>query len=174
MRWLLALLCLSIAAPATAMTTSQVGLLGDLGAGGTLDAGSPVRFDPGWTAGGAIWWGRYDDVYALGRFTSVGITLRQAWHRGGLETIPALEIRRGNDVLVVGYHAFLSVGPVLRAGAVGVEALLGGGVKWRFRPKLGLMLRLGAGAARVDGQWSGRAIVRLAFEAATPLRRRAE
>lgn len=172
MRWLLALLCLLVASPAAALTTSQAGILATASGGGTLDAGATTTFSPGWTAGAAIWWGRYDEVYALGRFTSLGITLRQAWHVGTLETIPALELRRGNDVLVVGYHAFLSVGPVLRGGAVGGEALLGGGVKWRFLPKLGLLLRVGGGAAWVDGRWSGRALVRLGLEAATPFAHR--
>lgn len=170
MRWLLALLWVLQTVPASAMTTSQTGILITVGAGGTLDIGAPTVIAPAWTTGASFWWGRYDEVYALGRFTSVGIEVRQAWIHGALEAIPALEVRRGNDVLVVGYHGFLSVGPVIRPGAVGVEALLGGGVKWRFRPHHGLMLRAGAGVAWVDDTVSGRVILRLAYEFGSPFK----
>ncbi len=172
MRTLLALLLLLVASPAAAITTPQHGAMFQIGAGGTFDLGAPSYAGPGWSGGVAWWWGRYDDVYAIGRFTALGITARQAWIAGALETIPALELRRGSDVIVVGYHGFVSAGPVFRAQAIGAEVLVGGGVKWRFKPKLGLGLKLGAGAAWVDGAWSARAIARVTFEAAVLPRRR--
>lgn len=170
MRMVLALLACFVAAPASAMTDPMAGALFTLAGGGT-SAISPGAFGPGWDGSVLLWWGRYDDVYALGRFNAIGVTVRQAWLDGALRTTPALEYRRGNDVVVVGYHGFLSVGPDLGGGPVGVEALIGGGAKYRFEPRWGVGLRAGAGVVYKDGDWSGRIVFRVAVEFATPFRR---
>jgi len=170
MRWFPALLLLALPCSAAAMTSARQGIYAATGGGVVFDSAAPVAVGPTWNLSAGWWAGRYDEVYALGRFTGLGITLRQGWERGALRTAPALEVRRGTDVLVIAYHAFLSVGPVFASGAVGVEGLLGAGVKYRFRPHLGVGLRLGAGAAWVE-DLSARITADLVFEFATPLRR---
>lgn len=170
MRPILALLACLVAFPARAMTDPMAGVLFTLAPGGTAGI-SPGGFYPGWDLSAMAWWGRYDDVYALGRFNAIGVTGRQAWIEGALRTVPALEFRRGNDVVVVGYYGFLSVGPDLGDGPVGVEALLGGGLKYRFTPRWGTGLRVGAGPTYKDGDWGGRVIVRAFLEFAAPFRK---
>ena len=54
-----------ISTPAIAITTSQYGPYADAGASGALEFG-PTNAVGGWVAAGGIWFGDYDDVYALG------------------------------------------------------------------------------------------------------------
>jgi len=169
MRKVLALLACLVATPSFAMTDPMAGVLFTLGGGGAAGI-APGAFGPGWDASAMVWWGRYDDVYAIGRFNALGVTARQSWLDGTLRTVPALEYRRGNDVVVVGYHGFVSVGPTFGGESVGVEALIGGGVKYRFAPRWGVGLRAGAGPVYEDGVVSGRIVFGLAFEFATPFR----
>ncbi|MBW1879036.1 MAG: hypothetical protein JRI25_01815 [Deltaproteobacteria bacterium] len=170
MRWFPALLLLAVPCAAEAITSPQQGIYAATGGGVVLDTAAPVAVGPAWDLSIGWWTGRYDGVYALGRFTGLGITVRQDWERGALRTAPALEVRRGTDVLVVAYHTFLSVGPVFTSGAVGVEGLLGVGVKYRFQPHLGVGLRLGAGAAWVEDV-RARVTADLVIEFAAPLKR---
>lgn len=104
----------------------------------------------GWQAGGGYWWGRYDPDYALGRYWGLGLTARQDWVRGELQTVPLMELRRGNDLIVGGFHWFASAGPVVRAQAIGVEGRVGGGARFRFDPASSAFLRLEVGGGYVD------------------------
>ena len=170
MRRVLVLLACLLALPAHAMTDPMAGIALALAPGGTATI-SPGGIGPGWGASAMFWWGRYDDVYALGRFNAIGVTVRQAWLDGALVTTPALEYRRGNDVVVVGYHGFVSVGPDFRGGSVGIEALAGGRVKYRFAPKWGVGLEAAGGPVWHPEDWSGRVVFRLFVEYATPFRK---
>jgi hypothetical protein len=170
MRWLPSLLLLALPCTAAAITSPQHGIYVAAGGGAAVDIAAPSAAGPAWDLSVGWWIGRYDEVYALGRFTGLGITVRQDWERDALRTAPAVEVRRGTDVLVVAYHAFLSVGPVLTSGATGVEGLVGAAVKYRFQPHLGVGLRLGAGVAWVDTV-SARITADLVFEFSAPLRR---
>ncbi len=170
MRMVLALLACLVALPAHAMTDPMAGIVATLGGGGTATI-APGGIGPGWDGSALLWWGRYDDVYALGRFNAIGVTVRQAWLDGELRTVPALEYRRGNDVVVVGYHGFLSVGPDLGGGPVGLEAMIGFAAKYRFTPRWGVGLEVGAGPVYKAGDWSGRIAFRAQFEFATPFRK---
>lgn len=169
-KWVL-LLSLLVPCAAQAFTSVQHGPYLHAGPGLAIGIGSPVQVWPAWRAGGGWWLGRYDEVYALGRYTAVGLDVRQGWRRGVLSTQPMLEVRRGTDVLVIGYHAFLAAGPEFAGGELGLVALLGAGLKWRFKPHLGLMLRVGGGVAWMDGATSGRGVVELNLEWSQPLKR---
>lgn len=160
MRWLLLAFTLW-STPALALTDPRQGLWVELGAGGLLDTGSPVAFAPSWGLSMGVWFGQYDEDFAIGRYGGIGITLRQAWLRGELVTLPSLELRKGVDVIVVGYHGFLHVGPQITDNGVGLEGLLGVGAKYRFKPHWGVGVRLGAGAAWADERVTARAEARL-------------
>lgn len=171
MRWLPVLILALAPVAAHAITQPSHGLYVGAAGGVAAELG-PARAGPGWQVGAGWWWGRYDEVYALGQFTSVGVTLRQSFLDGGLRSTPQLEVRRGSDVLVVGYHAFLGVGPEIRPDGAGVSALLGGGAKWRFTPHWGIGVRAGAGAAWHEQTIQPRLAARLHLEWTGPLGRR--
>ncbi|TNE90093.1 MAG: hypothetical protein EP330_09705 [Deltaproteobacteria bacterium] len=114
---------------------------------------------PAWQLGGGYWWGNYDRDYALGRYWGLGLTARQDYIRGELSTVPLVELRRGNDLIVAGLHWFLSAGPVIRPEAIGVEGRLGGGGRFRVNPSNSLFIRLEAGGGYVDGLHVGGGLV---------------
>lgn len=115
----------------------------------------------GWYGHLGIWVGRYDDDMALGRHWGFAVTARQDWitppsHPVGLlRTAPMFEIRRGLDLLVVGFSGFIAGGPLLETQAKatalsGGTARIGGNVKWRFHASWGLNLRVEAGVDVFD------------------------
>ncbi|MCO4747528.1 MAG: hypothetical protein KC912_22195 [Proteobacteria bacterium] len=157
MRALLVLVLLSLAPVAEASFTSPREGLWFQAAGGF--AADLRGAGPGWHAGGGYWWGNYDNDYALGRYWGVGVTARQDYVRGELSTVPMLELRRGNDVIVVGLHWFVSAGPVIRPNAIGAEARGGVGGRFRLNPALSAFLRLEAMGGYVDAPTAGGGVV---------------
>lgn len=140
-RWLLPL-ALVWAAPADAFTVDRHGLWFQAAGGLAADTrGAGV----GWQAGGGYWWGSYDRDYALGRYWGLGLTARQDWVGGELQTVPLVELRRGNDLIVAGLHWFLSAGPTIGAEGLGVEGRVGGGGRFRFNPSSSAFVRLELG-----------------------------
>ena len=161
------LLALLLADPAWAhfaepMNGPYVDLAGGLGMGGR-----PIAPGPGWMGSFGWWFGRYDSAYAIGRYTSIGVNVRQdrlmvdsphppAPGRtskapvSALRTAPMLELRKGNDLIVAGLFAFLGGGPLLTAveGETTVSATARAGVGGEFRRTryLGFTLRLEGGA----------------------------
>ncbi len=167
MRRVLALLVLLLPSTAAALSQPRQGPYVDVSGGLSAEL-LPTALGPEWGLSAGWWWGEYDDVYALGRYTALGLTLRQAWVAGGLRTLPQVEVRRGTDVLVVGYHAFLSAGPELGERGLGAVALIGGGAKMRFTPHVGLGVRVAAGVSWVDSDLHPRAHPGLYLEWSRP------
>lgn len=172
MRRLLPLLLACVSTPALAITLPMSGPYLDLGVGGALDTASPLGIGPGWRLAAGWWFGHYDKDYALGEYHSFGITVDQAWLRGELVTTPMFEYRNGIDVVVVGPYWFLSAGPELAHGSVGVTALAGGGVELRRTPAVGLTARLGVGATYLDEVVRARVVLQVGFTWSKPLRGR--
>jgi hypothetical protein len=149
------LLVLATLSSSWAITNDHSGYYASIGGGiGLGDA--PIRPGPGWLGAAGIWWGQYDDAYAIGRFTSLGVTLRQDLPTTGLRTAPMLEVRRGWDLIVTQVHGFVAGGPVLaptaRQGtATGATARAGFGARYRFHRFWGLSLRLEGGADFIGG-----------------------
>ena len=143
-------------------------------AGGLALADAPIAAGPGWMGGLGWWFGRYDEAYAIGRYVSIGATLRQDWvhlakPRGPtVRTAPLLELRKGNDLIVGGVSAFVAGGPVFVASPTGpgdkdagfdldYTARAGVGAEFRRHRFWGLTLRLEGGADigdQVSGQFS--------------------
>ena len=48
-------------------------------AGGLALSDAPIAAGPGWMGGLGWWFGRYDESYAIGRYTSIGANVRQEW-----------------------------------------------------------------------------------------------
>jgi len=124
-------------------------------AGGLALSDAPIAAGPGWMGGLGWWFGRYDESYAIGRYTSIGANLRQEWvqlaHDQGatVRTAPLLELRKGNDLIVAGVSAFIAGGPVLvrtpRGSAVDYTARAGVGAEFRRHRFWGLTIRLEGG-----------------------------
>jgi len=99
--------------------------------------------------GVAGWWfGEYDEVYAFGRFTGVGLSFSPHILPGKPMTLAELEVRRGWDLFVVqlvgGLRAGMEV-PTVHTESAHWSARAAGQVKWRIQPKLGLILGLSGG-----------------------------
>lgn len=173
-RWLPLLLVLWPAA-ASALPTTRSGPYVDalVGAMGTV----PLSGGLSWEAGAGWWFGPYDEDYAIGRFTSVGVGLRQDLRGGALFTALPVEVRRGLDVIVLGGHGFLAAGPTFAGDDVGALVEGGAGVKGRFRfsgPFVGYVLRARLGAEIGGGDVIGRGALTLGVEWAAPARRAPE
>jgi hypothetical protein len=133
-------------------------------AGGLGMGDAPMAAGPGWMGGLGWWFGRYDEAYAIGRYTSIGATLRQDWvhlsHKTGatVRTAPMLEIRRGNDLIVAGVSGFVAGGPVIvqtpQRRTLDYTARAGIGAEFRRHRFWGLTLRL-EGGADIGDQVSG-------------------
>lgn len=154
------LLALLLTPSAEALTSRQSGPWVDAHVGFAA-ADAPLAAGLGWQAGVGWWTGRYDDAFAIGRYWAGGAVLRQDFVDGALRTAPLLEVRRGVDLLVLGWHVFLAGGPLwapeagepLAGGvAIGATARGGAGLTWRRNPFLGLTVRVEAGADVVDGE----------------------
>ena len=150
-----------------ALTTPQSGLWVQ-GLGGL--SVSRVGAAPGWQVGAGWWWGNYDREYALGRYWGLGVAAHQEWSQGGLRTSPQLELRRGNDVIVVGTHWFLSAGPSIAEADLGVEARAGFGGRFRFNPSVSGLVRLEARGGLQDNDWHAGGALVVGVQWARPLR----
>ena len=162
------LLALWVSAPAQALTMPQSGPYLEAHAGlGLGDA--PLHAGLGWEAAFGWWAGRYDDAYAIGRYWSVGATLRQDWIRGAIRSEPMLELRHGIDLIVVGWFPFVAGGPVFdETELVGGTARLGFGFEFRRTRYLGLTLRLVGGADFGGGDVGGAGAALLGFQFSKP------
>lgn len=141
---------------AQAITTDRSGVAFDLAAGGDLTlppvvGGLSGMFAANW------WWGRYDHSYAIGRYWSLGVNNRFDLQLAtdDLRVAPMLELRRGNDLIVVGTYMALAAGPLVVStndgslmGGTGRLALCGEFRRHRF---WGSTLRIEAGADYLNG-----------------------
>lgn len=165
------LLIALLALPATtahAFTEPDSGGWFGVGGGLALGDANPLSAGAGWQATAGLWFGKHDAVYAFGKYTGIGVTVRQSLLGDALQTEPMLEIRRGADIVVVTTQLFASAGPLLREGDIGVSMLVGGGVKYRLTPYFGITGRLEAGATYIDTTWGFRSNVVLGLEYAGP------
>lgn len=163
------LLLVLLAAPtASAFTEPDSGGWVGASSGLAIDSHAPFGAGLGWQATAGLWFGKHDAVYAFGKYTGVGVTLRQAYLRGDLITEPMLELRRGADIVVVTTQLFLSGGPQIRAGQVGATFLGGAGIKYRITPQFGLVLRAEVGTSVQQGSWGFRSNAVFGVEFAAP------
>ena len=162
------LLAMFAASPALAFTEPDSG--GWVGAAGglTVDANADLAAGLGWQATAGLWFGKHDAVYAFGKYTGVGVTLRQAYLQGDLVTEPMIEFRRGADIVVVTTQLFISGGPAFRNGEVGATFLTGAGAKYRITPHFGITGRLELGTSVLAGTWGFRGNVVVGVEMAGP------
>jgi hypothetical protein len=177
----LVVLLLLLLAPlsAAALTRPQSGPYLDL-AGGGVFGGAPFAAGVAWRVDAGVWFGPYDNEFALGRFWSVGVGLRQDLRDGGLHSAVVAEVRRGMDIIVLGGHVWLAGGPQwIAPQQLGAVADAGVGIKARIRtfgPLLGILLRLGGGVETGRGgapdasAVAGRGTATLGFEFAKPWR----
>ena len=141
----------------TASLTAQRGGVYTAVSVGSGNGGVPFAGGLGWHGGVGLWVGRYDEDMALGRHWGFAASVRQDWIPGAqqLRTAPMLEVRRGFDLLAVGFSAFVAGGPLLHTGSgplfAGGTARLGGNVKWRFHANWGLNLRVEGGVDLYGG-----------------------
>jgi hypothetical protein len=132
------LLSIFLTQNAHALTTPQYGPYFD--AGGTVAA--PLH-NAAWSSGATLsagfWLGNYDSVYAIGKYTSLGITTNLSYNR---QVESLLEIRKGLDMLVVNVFAVGGGGFKYIAPDFVPTAHLGLGFKRRRTPHFGWSLRL--------------------------------
>ena len=123
---------------AHAFTTPQYGPY--LDAGGI--AAIPV-YNADWSGGatlsGGLWFGNYDSVYAMGKYTSLGLTTNLTHHRQ-IESL--VEVRRGIELLVLSVFAIGGGGVNYLSSNLTPTAHLGVGIKRRHTPHLGWSVRL--------------------------------
>jgi hypothetical protein len=143
------MLLLAWIASASALTDDRYGL--------TVDLGGGIGWEAARTAGLAraatsYWWGRYDEEYALGRYFALGADLTAGFASGAPSGRGLIQVRRGVDLLVVGWHLGLGAGPALASsGTLGGAARAELGVRLRRSRTVAFALRLDAGADWLDG-----------------------
>lgn len=161
------------AATAAALTLPRNGPYVHAG-GGALGGGAPFAVAPAWEAGAGVWFGPYDEEYALGRFTSVGVGARQDFRGGAPVTALVGEVRRGTDVLVVGWHGFVAGGALTAGGAWGALGEAGVGGRLRVRQLgtryLGVSVRAHGGVEAIAGAIGPRAMLTVGLELSRPFR----
>lgn len=166
---------------AEALTSRQSGPWIEAGAG---FAAGDAPFAPGigWGLGAGWWSGRYDDAFAIGRYWSAGVLLRQDWVDGALRTAPLVEVRRGNDLLALGWQVSLGGGPLVVSAddaplggdtVVGATGRAGASLTWRRTASLALQLRVEGGADVVDGRVGAVAAALVGGRFARPVKKRA-
>jgi hypothetical protein len=161
-------LSLLLAGPAWALQTTRSGPLLELAAGGGV-AGARATGTGQLTMG---WWrGRYDDEYALGRFSALLLTTRADLGRDALRVAPMLEARRSVDLFVVAPWIGLSAGPLVVQDEVGVSMRAAGGLKFRRSRTLGFTGRLSAGADVLAGRVTPAVHLTIGVGWSTPARR---
>lgn len=165
--FLLALLLTGVAD--AALTDDRSGPSFDLAVGGSLQVPPVLGGVTGFASLG--WWvGTYDDSYAIGRYWSVNLNGRIDYQPDGATRIaPALELRRGVDLVVVGWYFGVGGGPVaVLDGPVGAGGRLAFGAEFRRTRFLGLTLRLEAGADAVGDRVAGAGALLLGFQFSRP------
>ena len=138
---LLVVLCCLASTPASAITTVQSGPYVDAGAVGALGFG-PASAAGGWTASSGVWLGQYDDVYALGKYTSLGVAASGIYGSNGLRHQGLIEIRRGMDLLLGGPFLSLSGGGSYAKDGMSPAVQVGLGAKKRRTPHTGWLIKL--------------------------------
>lgn len=171
-RYVESMLCVLFTAAALAgggIAAPRSGWWVDAGAGIGLSAPLLAAWPLGDASIGA-WFGPYDDDYAIGRYTGVGVGVRPGVL--GTPSLPGaalIEVRRGLDLLVVGAHVFAAAGPMFDGDHAALIEV-GGGAKGRFRPTgryVGWQVRARAGAAIGQGV-AAEAGLTLGVELASP------
>lgn len=133
---------------AHALTGDRHGITVDLGAGGGFEA---ARWAGTARLAAVGWWGRYDDQYALGRHFAVGADLTGSLADDGVAGRALVTVRRGVDLLVVGWHVGLGAGPALAVGDLGGAARAEVGIRLRRSRTVGIGFRLDGGADWLGG-----------------------
>lgn len=157
-----------LASSAWALQSTQSGPLLELGFGGGLAGTTGVgaaQLTTGW------WRGRYDDDYALGRFTGFVVTQRIDLGRDTFRYSPMAEIRRSVDLFVLAPWYGASAGPLIANDTVGVAVRAAGGLKFRRSRKSGFTARLAAGVDVLDGQVHPAVALTLGVGWSSPIRR---
>ena len=139
------LLLASPLASAQSFSKPMSGFQAELSGSGGVHSG-PQRLTAGGAGSLGIWWGPYDESYAIGRFNAVVLEQRVETATS-LRLTPGLAYRRGIDLLVVKAWGEVGGGLELEGASAIPVAHVGGGVKYRFRPYLGAVARLDAGVA---------------------------
>jgi hypothetical protein len=165
---ILLFLTLFVAVDASAMTEPDSG--GWIGAstGLAIDTKTDLGVGLGWQATAGLWFGKHDAVYAFGKYTGIGVTVRQAYLGGNLVTEPMLELRRGADIVVVTTQLFISGGPQIAMDEIGAVVVAGGGIKYRMTPQFGIVVRAELGASVLAGSWAFRNNIVAGVEFAAP------
>lgn len=164
----LVFLALFVAVDAAALTEPDSGGWVGASTGLAVDTNADLGVGLGWQATAGLWFGKHDAVYAFGKYTGIGATVRQAYLGGNLVTEPMLELRRGADIVVVTTQLFVSGGPQLVGGDIGAVMLAGGGIKYRMTPQFGIVVRAELGASVLAGSWAFRNNVVVGVEFAAP------
>jgi len=138
-----------------------------------------IRPRVGATGVAGWWFGEYDEVYAFGRFTGVGLSVSPHVLPGKPMTLAELEVRRGWDLFVVQLVGALRGGielPTLDTESTHWSARAAGQVKWRIRPKFGLILGASGGVigANDSGALAPVIDVELGIGWSQPVRRKAQ
>lgn len=157
----LAVLCWSSSPAMAGLSDPSAGMTVDFGAGLGV-GGQPFRSGLGWTVGVGGWFGKYDESFAIGRHIAFTARIRQDATFGSrgamLRSAPMLEVTRGVDLLVVGLRAGAAGGAILETPLGGGPTEVGGTVRgfgavvYRFRPRVGLTLRVDAGVDIIGGR----------------------
>ena len=150
--WLLALL---LGTRALALTDDRSGVSVDLAVGGSVAA--PPVSGAGSAYASVGWWdGVYDHSYAIGRYWSANLGARVDLATEGAPAVaPAVEVRRGIDLVVAGWYFGFAAGPALTPGrpnALGAGARATFGAEFRRTRFWGLTLRAEAGADARGGR----------------------
>ncbi|MCA9569522.1 MAG: hypothetical protein KC656_16865 [Myxococcales bacterium] len=159
-----------LSAPAHALQSPMSGPSLELGIGGGVASGGgagSAHASLGW------WFGRYDDEYALGRFTALLATPRVDVGSRGPTLTGLVELRRAMDLFVVAPYWMLAAGPTIAEDGLGVAVRGGGGVKLRRSRTLGLTARLEAGVDVVSARVRPAVVATVGGGWSAPLRKRA-
>jgi len=166
------LLALLLLTPTRAWSLSQPGsgltldLVGDVGF-----ASPPAAPALGGSATVALWRGRYDDSYAVGRFSSVGLRteLHALQHDTGLTFL--VEGRRGMDLLIIKPWFTFAVGAEALGDRWNPALRVGGGAKLRLARFVGPVVRLDGGPVFLDGRVGARVNLGLGVDWSHPFTR---
>ncbi len=137
-----------------------------------VDSVSPFGIGPAWQLDAGLWFGKHDPAYAIGKFSGVGVSVRQSWMRSSLVTEPMIELRRGMDIVVVSPVIYVAGGPQIRDGGVGATMLIGGSAKYRRTARFGITGHLELGASVFDGTWGFRGNLGFGVEWSSPWKRK--
>ncbi len=164
------LLALLLTPTADALTDDRSGPSFDLAVGGSMQAPPVFGGVTGFTSFG--WWaGTYDDSYAIGRYWSVNLNARVDYQLDAdLHIAPSLEVRRGLDLVVVGWYFGIGGGPVWtpQGGSMGAGGRIAFGGEFRRTRFLGLTLRVEAGVDAVHGEIVAAGAMLLGFQFSRP------